>query len=822
MRPRIVLFAVLAAVVLGGSMTIGRPPAARATAPKPDEATEQPRTGDVIVHFKRGATLADVGEALDSADAEAKASTAGSGLVLLEPDAGQSVDAAVAALRADPDVEFAEPDVVLSVEGTPTDPMYASQWSLPQIGLPTAWDTTTGSANVVIAVIDTGVDPTHPDLSGKLVAGYNFVSNNTNTADDYFHGTFVAGIIAANANNGQGMAGACWACKIMPIKVLAANGSGSTFAVSQGIDWAVAHGAKVINLSLGGGGTSSLQTSVDNAWNAGVIVVAASGNDNGPVLYPAAYPNAIAVGSTNQAGARSTYSNWGAQLDLMAPGESVLGLKCTCNGYNGGYGWSSGTSFAAPHVAGVVGLMIAAGITSKTTIVSTLTSTATDMCAPGYDQTTGAGRVNAAKAIAGSNVAVGAVVCQGYGVSWISDAAPLTMSTGTTVRPSITLANAGSMTWQAGGANPVRLSYHWMNGACGSNGSALTFDGQRTNLPANLPFGGSVTLNANIQTPATAGTFCLQFDLIQEGITWFSSQGASMRQKTISVSQSAYGVMWGSSTKPATLPAGSVTNIAASFTNAGSLTWPANGANPVRFSYHWYSGACPAAGAAISDGPHTWLPADVATGGGVTNLAATVTAPATPGTYCLAYDLIREGVAWFSAQSASTLQSTVAVTAALSPTPTATPSRTPTPTPAPSSPSPTPTATAPAAQPYAVTWGANSTPSMMRAGSVNRLRISFTNASTLTWAARGTNSVGLSYHWRANACPGSSSGSWDGPRVALPGDVPPGGTVTSLATGVVAPRVRGTYCLQYDLIQTNGAWFSLKGAATLSKTITVN
>ena len=261
----------------------------------------------------------------------------------------------------------------MHIVATPTDPLYASnQWSLPQIGLPTAWNTSTGSASMIVAVIDTGVDAAHPDLSGKITtganAGYNFVGGNTNTADDHFHGTFVASIVAANTNNGAGGAGVCWACKIMPIKVLDSTGSGSTFNVAQGVDWAVSHGAKVINLSLGSSSSdATLQTAVNNAWTAGVIVVAASGNNNGPVLYPAAYANAIAVGSNNQAGVRSSFSNFGAELDIMAPGESVFGALCTCASYAGGYGTGSGTSFAAPHLAGVVGLLISAGITDKDT-----------------------------------------------------------------------------------------------------------------------------------------------------------------------------------------------------------------------------------------------------------------------------------------------------------------------------------------------------------------------------------------------------------------------------------------------------------------------
>ena len=194
------------------------------------------RTGDVIVKFRRSTTLGDLAKALGNARSEASASTAGSGLVLVKPQPGQSDDDVIASLRARPDVEFAEPNQVVSIAATPTDPYYTiKQWSLPQIGLPAAWDTTTGSAGVIVAVVDTGVDAAHPELVGKITsganAGYNFVANNTNTTDDQFHGTFVSSIIAMNTNNGQGGAGVCWACMIMPVKVLDNTGSGSTFAV---------------------------------------------------------------------------------------------------------------------------------------------------------------------------------------------------------------------------------------------------------------------------------------------------------------------------------------------------------------------------------------------------------------------------------------------------------------------------------------------------------------------------------------------------------------------------------------------------------------
>ena len=244
MRKPLIAIAVVVAIVVAGTFGLEKTQGTQAS----PAAAPTEYTGGVIVKFKSDTTLPEVAQAITDADSAAVASSGGSGLVLLEPDTDQTVDAAVAELKSNPDVALAEPDVVLHASVVPNDSLYASyQWNLPLIGAPTAWNTSTGNANVIIAVIDTGVESTHPDLSGKITtgvnAGYNFVANNTNTADDHSHGTFVASIAAANTNNGIGMAGVCWSCKIMAVKVLDNTGSGSTFNVAQGIDWAVSHGA---------------------------------------------------------------------------------------------------------------------------------------------------------------------------------------------------------------------------------------------------------------------------------------------------------------------------------------------------------------------------------------------------------------------------------------------------------------------------------------------------------------------------------------------------------------------------------------------------
>ncbi len=560
-------------------------------------AGPEQRTGDVIVKFRRGIALGDLATALDDAQGDAEASTAGSGLVLVAPQPGQSVDDVIASLRTRGDVEFAEPDHVVSIALTPTDPQYATyQWSLPQIGLPTAWNTTTGSASVIVAVVDTGVDATHPDLAGKVTAGFNFVSNNTNTADDHFHGTFVSSIIAMNTNNGQGGAGVCWACMIMPVKVLDSNGSGSTFNVAQGIDWAVAHGAKVINLSLGSSAPDSgLQTSIDNAWNAGVIVVAASGNSGGAVMYPAAYPNAIAVGSNNSAGVKSTFSSFGPELDVMAPGEGVFGALCTCSTYTGGYGTGSGTSFSSPHVAGVVGLLISAGITDKNQIRSRLTSTATDMDVAGFDNNTGWGRVNAAAAIA---------------------APPTPTPTNTPAPPTATPTRTNTPTPTATRTNtPVPPT------ATPTRTSTPTATPTRTNTPVpptatrtNTP----TPTRTNTPVPPTATRTNTPTATPTRTNTPVPPTNTPTRTNTPTVTATntpsvpAYAVSWGADTTAASLVAGSTNSESISFTNTGTLTWSSTGANAVRLAYHWRRGPCPGTSIAVWDSGHASLPADVA------------------------------------------------------------------------------------------------------------------------------------------------------------------------------------------------------------------
>jgi serine protease len=261
--------------------------------------------------------------------------------------------------------------------GFPSDPCYRYQWHLQQIGLPEAWELGQGKG-AVVAVIDTGVSRV-PDLAETtFVPGYNFINDTDDARDDHGHGTHVAGTIAQSTNNKLGVGGVAFGASIMPLKVLSARGSGSMAAIGQAIRFAADHGANVINMSLGGPfPVATIAKAVKYAREKGVTVVAAAGNDGrGRVSYPARYPGVIAVAATQFDETTTFYSNWGAEVDIAAPGGNVRVdqngdgkpdgvLQNTIVPGNIGttdYLWFMGTSMAAPHVAGVAALIVGAGV----------------------------------------------------------------------------------------------------------------------------------------------------------------------------------------------------------------------------------------------------------------------------------------------------------------------------------------------------------------------------------------------------------------------------------------------------------------------------
>lgn len=307
-----------------------------------------------------------------------------------------ALEAVEAALRESPKVKYVERNFEATLEFVPDDPGYGSQWHLPRVSAPAGWDLSTGDPAVVIAVIDSGIDPSQVDLAPNLVPGYNFVSNNTDTRDVRDHGTAVAGTAAAMGNEGRGVAGLAWRSRVMPLLV---TGPTTTYYsdVAEAITYAADRGARVINLSLGGTSYSStLQSAVNYAWNRGVVVVAAAGNSGSSTpFYPAALDNVVAVAATDQSDLRASFSNYGTWIDVAAPGTRIY---TTNNG--GGYGYWQGTSFASPQVAGLAALMFAAnpGLTNAQ-VVSLLRARADDLGAPGFDATFGSGRINVARAV---------------------------------------------------------------------------------------------------------------------------------------------------------------------------------------------------------------------------------------------------------------------------------------------------------------------------------------------------------------------------------------------------------------------------------------
>ena len=235
---------------------------------------------------------------------------------------------------------------------SPADPL-AANWAYDSVSLPAAWDVETGSPAVVIGVMDSGVDSTHPDLAGVLVPGHNFVDESSDTSDPFGHGTAVAGILAARANNGLGGAGVCWNCRLMPLRVLRPEGYALKTTMARAVDYAVDHGAAVINISLYGETRNGfLHDAIRRAREAGVLVVGAAGNEGWKLEeYPAAFPNVISVGATDENGGLADYSNHGSWVKVGAP-------ACTpTTQLGGGFGAGCGTSGATPIVAGIVALL---------------------------------------------------------------------------------------------------------------------------------------------------------------------------------------------------------------------------------------------------------------------------------------------------------------------------------------------------------------------------------------------------------------------------------------------------------------------------------
>ena len=356
--------------------------------------------GQILIKPKAGVNEAEFAAKLHGHGGRQRAAIQKLNIRLVSVDEAK-VEAVLAQLRRDPRIEFAERDYLAEAAFTPNDPhlLNGNAWHHAKIQAPAAWDTTTGSSNVIVAVLDSGVNAAHPDLAARLVPGYDFVWGDADPADDFGHGTAVAGVVAAAGNNGIGVAGVAFNARVMPVKVMNSSGFAAYSAIAQGIHFAVDRGARVINISIAGTSASAaLQDAINYASSSNVIVVAAAGNNGNSIsLYPAACSNVVAVSATTANDTLANFSNFGSHLTLSAPGQ---GIWTTTRDLTTSYAAWNGTSFASPVVAGVAALMMSAKPSlSGAQVISILTQTADDLGAAGFDATFGHGRVNAARAV---------------------------------------------------------------------------------------------------------------------------------------------------------------------------------------------------------------------------------------------------------------------------------------------------------------------------------------------------------------------------------------------------------------------------------------
>ncbi len=396
---------------------------------------------EIVVGFKPGVTPPGMAVVHSQAGGRAQHDIPALRAQVVSVPAG-SVGNSIRRYEAHPLVEYAEPNYIAEAVGEPNDPDFDRQWGLHKVEAAAAWDVTTGSAGVSIAILDTGVDQSHPDLKGKIVRNVNFT--NSSTVDDiHGHGTHVAGIAAASTNNAIGVAGMGYDSTIMNVKVLSDSGSGYYSWVASGITWAADNGAQVINMSLGGTVSSRvLEDAVNYAWDKGVVVVGAAGNNgNSTLFYPAAYANCMAVAATDRYDNKPSWSNHGEWVDVAAPG---VGIYSTVNGDR--YGNKSGTSMASPFVAGLAGLVFTMVTDSNSNgrlndeVRARIESACDDIGVEGI----GAGRINAARAVTGGDTEPEPEPVPG--VEIVLEAEPASVSeVGTLVTYTYTVSNTGDV-----------------------------------------------------------------------------------------------------------------------------------------------------------------------------------------------------------------------------------------------------------------------------------------------------------------------------------------------------------------------------------------
>ena len=384
-----VAFAVLAGQAAGAANSPAGTPGTSARTPAGSSFVP----GRLLVRFDAGTTAAEQASVVRGVGATNAGSIRDLGVHILRVPAGAEQHVANALLRTGK-VSLAERDgVVSATDVVPNDPYWPNEWGPAKIGTSTAWSRSTGASSVIVAILDSGLNTSLAEFAGRVLPGYNFIAGNTNVADDNGHGTQVTGVALAQGNNATSVAGMCWSCSVLPVKVLDANAQGSDSTVASGITWAADHGARVINLSLGSTSPSSTEASaVAYAQSKGVLVVAAAGNNGTAVpFYPASISGVLSVAASDQFDKLFSYSEYGSWVDVAAPGSNYT-VAPSGNTFNFG-----GTSSASPIVAGLAGLL-ASTVPSATAadLADAISSTTDPLDGGGIAH----GRVNASNAVA--------------------------------------------------------------------------------------------------------------------------------------------------------------------------------------------------------------------------------------------------------------------------------------------------------------------------------------------------------------------------------------------------------------------------------------
>jgi thermitase len=430
---------------------------------------------------------------------------------------------------------------------TPNDYNASTQWGLAKIQAPSAWDATTGLTTNIIAILDTGINGTHEDLTGKVIAGKAFLNNGSleyvidaNTdSDDEGHGTAVAGVASAITNNNKGIAGLDWNARLMPVKILDSGGSGWDDDIADGIIYAAQNGAKVINMSFGGPSNSSvLETAINQAHNTyGVLLVGASGNDNiSQVSYPARSANVVAVGATNSSDVRCKPSDWGSgkgsnygsDLSVVAPGNSIRTTRDTVAGNE--YISTSGTSIASPFVAGLATL-VWSRYTSFTNnqvkyYIESQADKVSGMGGSDFHNEYGYGRINAYYSLNPKS----STDPSDYNYEYVSQNGYPTLSQGQSYRFELRIRNTGDSFWSR---SNVRLATDKGQDRIPSflregDGPSGWLTGNRIQMVENTVAPGDIgTFRFWMKVPSNMnpGTYREHFRLVADGITWMQDWG---------------------------------------------------------------------------------------------------------------------------------------------------------------------------------------------------------------------------------------------------------------------------------------------------------